>query len=63
MNAKGDKVPRPDGFPFRFAQSFWDLFREDIIGLFQVFHNLANFDHKFLKSFIILFLKIGTPVP
>lgn len=57
MEVEGDKAPGPDGFPFHFAQSFWSLFREDILGLFRDFHSTTEFDHWFSESFISLIPK------
>lgn len=61
MEAEGNKVLGPDGLSFHFAQSFWDIFREDILGLFQVFHSSVEFDHIFLKSFITIIPKNRGP--
>jgi len=33
-----DGAPGPDGFPFLFYQKFWDLIKEDIVGMFLDFH-------------------------
>lgn len=51
-DSDSDKAPGPDDFPFRFAQSFRDIFKSDLFGLFQKFHSDANFDHRFSESFI-----------
>lgn len=62
MEVKGDKALQPDGFFFRFAQYLWDLLREDILGLFKLFHSLPHFDHNFRNPLSPLFLGIKAPI-
>ena len=33
-----NKAPGPDGFPAEFYQVFWDVIKEDLMALFQDFH-------------------------
>jgi len=33
-----NKAPGPDGFPAEFCQVFWDVIKEDLMALFQDFH-------------------------
>lgn len=40
----GDKALGLDRFPFKFAQSFWYVFKDELIALFQVFHCFGEFD-------------------
>lgn len=54
----GHKVPGPNGFPFKFAQSFWEVFKGDLMGLFKKFFVDAEFDHRFSESFITLIPKV-----
>lgn len=55
MEVEGDKSPRHDRFPFKFAQSFWELFKDKLVRLFHTFYMTAKFDHK--KSFISRILR------
>lgn len=57
----GEKTLGPNGFSFRFAQSFWEVFKSDLIGLFQRFYMDTVFDHRFSKFFIALILKVKGP--
>lgn len=57
----GDKAPGPDGFSFKFVQSFGEVFKSDLIGLFEGFFENAEFDHWFSESFIALIPKVKDP--
>lgn len=50
--ADGNKAPGPNGFPFKFMQTFWDVIKRDLLGLFHSFHEYAEFDYHFSESFI-----------
>lgn len=54
IEAGQGKALGPERFSFQFAQSFWNLFREDICGMFQEFYSTIDFDGRFTKSFITL---------
>lgn len=54
MGVDGSKVPSPDGFPFKFAQIFWPVFKEDLMALFNHFFESTKFDHRFLSLMISL---------
>lgn len=54
---------RMDGFSFKFAQSFWEVFKSDLIRLFEGFFEYAEFDHWFLESIITLIPKVKDPSP
>lgn len=34
-DANGDKALRPDDFLFKFVQCSWDIFKDELIGLFH----------------------------
>ena len=34
-----NKAPGPDGFPSEFYQAFWHVIKDDLIALFEDFHN------------------------
>ena len=34
-----NKVPGPDGFPAKFYQAFWGIIKDDLMALFEDFHN------------------------
>ena len=34
-----NKAPGPDGFPFEFYQAFWHVIKDDLMALFEDFHN------------------------
>lgn len=60
-DADGDRALGPNGFSFKFAQSFWNTFKGDLVGLFQTFYFDAEFDHRFSESFISLIPKVKGP--
>jgi len=33
-----NKAPGPDGFPAEFYQAFWETIKDDLMALFQDFH-------------------------
>ena len=39
VDFKGDKVAYPDGFPMGFWHFSWDFVKEDMVSLFNEFHN------------------------
>lgn len=47
MEVDGNKALGLDGFLFRFAESFWQLFKKELFKLVQTFHFIADFDHIF----------------
>lgn len=49
--ADGDKTPGPGHFRFRFAQSFWQMFKRDLMDLFHNFHGNVEFDHQFSEFY------------
>lgn len=48
MGVEGDKAHVLDGFPLKFAQSLWYLFKDELAGMFQSFHESSEFDYRFL---------------
>lgn len=60
-DADGNKAPSPDRFPLKFAQTFWKVFKGDVMVLFEKFFMDANFDHRFSESFITLIPKVKSP--
>lgn len=44
-DSDGDKASSPDGFSFKFAQSFLGVFKSDLLSLFQKFYSDADFDY------------------
>lgn len=42
MGADGNKAPGPDGFSFKFFQSFWSNFKGDVLPLFNQFLRQPN---------------------
>lgn len=58
MEVDGNKAPGSHGFLFKFAQTFWDVFKGDLLELFQSFYENTEFDHRFFESFISLITKV-----
>lgn len=53
-----EKASGPDGFSFKFDQSFWPIFKDELMSLFQSFHFLGEFDLRIFESFISLLPKV-----
>lgn len=41
-DSDGKKDPGPDEFSVKFPKSFWPIFKEDLISLFQSFHSSVS---------------------
>jgi hypothetical protein len=39
FDMKHNKAPRPDGFPAKFYQTFWEIIKDDLMALFKEFYN------------------------
>nr|CAD1820644.1 unnamed protein product [Ananas comosus var. bracteatus] len=39
FSSEPEKAPGPDGFPMLFYQRFWNILKDDIMALFESFHN------------------------
>lgn len=53
----GEKASGPDGFPFAFYQTFWDMLKEHIMGIFNEWFS-GNIDlFSVNKAFIVLIPK------
>lgn len=48
----------PDGFSFKFVKSFWSIFKDDLLALFDNFHRYGEFDPQISESFISLIPKV-----
>jgi len=38
LQIEHNKAPSPDGFPVEFHQAFWETIKDDLMALFQGFH-------------------------
>lgn len=47
QGANGDKASGRDGFFFQFVKSYWQVFKDDMLALFQSFHCSREFDLRF----------------
>lgn len=56
------KILYSNGFSFKFVQSFWHVFKDELMALFHSFHSLGNFDSRFSEAFISLISKIKSLV-
>lgn len=56
--ADDDKTLGSDEFLFKFVQSFWHVFKDDLGGLYHIFHESVRFDHQFLEFFVFLIPKV-----
>ena len=56
---KGDKVLGPDGFPMGFWHFSWDFVKEDVLRLFNEFHNKGCFVKSMNATFLVLVPKKG----
>lgn len=61
-DSDGDKAPGHDGYIFKFGQSYWHVFKEEMMTLFHVFYCSGKSDPKFSKSFIYFIPKVKSPV-
>lgn len=53
----GDKAPGPDGFNFKFLQTFGDILKKDIMEFFNDFHKHGSFVKSINSTFIIMISK------
>lgn len=51
----------PNSFPLKFAQTFWQIFKDDMVVFFQAFYSYGDFDHRFSEAFFLLILRIKSP--
>lgn len=61
MDAEDDNALKPNGILFRFVKSFQQIFKGELVSLFQFFHLSIEFDCSFLESFISLIPKSKSP--
>lgn len=57
----GDKAPGPDGFNFKFRQTFWGVIKYDIIEFFNDFHNHSSFVRSLNSIFLVMIPKKCNP--
>lgn len=53
----GDNAPRPDGFTFKYFKEYWDIFKDDILGLVKYFEVGCKLTRGCNSSFISLATK------
>ena len=56
---KGDKVPCPDGFPMGFWHFSLDFVKEEVLRMFNEFHNQGHFVKSMNAPFLVLIPKKG----
>lgn len=61
MEVDGNKALGLDGFHFKFVQTLWLVFKEDLMSLFRYFFNSAKLEYRFSSSMISLILKVVCP--
>lgn len=57
----GNKCPGPDGFNFKFIQSFWDLLKEEVWDMVNEFYNYSLLPPRFSSFFVALIPKVADP--
>ena len=50
----GDKAPNPDGLTLVFWQFSWDIFKEDVMRMFQEFHETEKLVRSLNTTFIVM---------
>ena len=55
----GDEAPSPDGLTIAFWQSCWDIVRDDVMRMFQDFHETRKFVRSLNATFIVMIPKKG----
>lgn len=58
----GNKSLRAYGFHLKFAQSFWLVFKDELVALFRSFHFLGEFDLRFFEAYVSFISKIKSPI-
>ncbi|KAK9071914.1 hypothetical protein SSX86_008345 [Deinandra increscens subsp. villosa] len=56
-----DKAPGPDGFTFSFLKKYWELFENDIVEIFNKFHEEGTLGNGCGAAFIHLITKMQDP--
>ncbi|RVW51618.1 hypothetical protein CK203_066866 [Vitis vinifera] len=59
MGMNGDKAPGPDGFTVAFWQSCWETVKEDVLDMFNEFHEQNSFIKSLNHTFLVLLSKKG----
>ncbi|KAK1282110.1 hypothetical protein QJS10_CPB22g00394 [Acorus calamus] len=59
FSAEGDKAPGPDGFTFRFFQTFWTLVKADILQVFMELQSGRPGFGRLNASLLTLIPKVG----
>lgn len=57
----GDKAPGPDGFNFKFLQTFWDLIKGNVTEIFNDFHSHNTFVRSLNFTFLVMIPKRDNP--
>jgi hypothetical protein len=52
-----DKAPGPDGFSLAFFQVCWSILKEDIMNIFNYFHDHCSFKKSLNATFLALIPK------
>lgn len=61
MLCGSNRVPRSNGFLFRFVKHFWDILKKDICGFVDELYEESYIPNKYNSSFITLILKVDSP--